>query len=87
MKAQKLEAEDRRHAVFRQLLDLLWGYNGEALKELADEAGIHWTTIYAWQRGTTYAPRIDKIAAVAKVLGYTLTLTKSSSTPALRRIK
>ena len=88
MKAQKrLKAEDVRHEVFRQLLDLLWGYHGEALKDLADEAGMHWTTIYAWQRGLTYAPRIDKIAAVAAVVGYKLELEISSATPVLRRVK
>lgn len=88
MKAQKrLKAEDVRHEVFRQLLDLLWGYHGEALKDLADEAGMHWTTIYAWQRGLTYAPRIDKIAAVAAVVGYRLELKISSATPVLRRVK
>lgn len=79
--------QDHRHAIFMQIIDLLWGYDGQDLKGLAEQAGIHWTTLYKWQRGGTYAPRLDKIAAVAAVMGYTIVLKRTSTMPALRRVK
>jgi hypothetical protein len=85
--ASAIPKQDARHAIFMQIIDLLWGYQGEDLKGLAEEAGIHWTTLYNWQRGCTYAPRLDKIAAVAAVMGYTIVLKRTSTIPTLRRVK
>jgi hypothetical protein len=87
MKTNPVHKQDARHAIFLQIIDLLWGYQGEALKDLAEAAGVHWTTLYKWQRGGTYAPRLDKIAAVAAVMGYTVVLKRTAGVPALRRVK
>lgn len=84
---QPAQRQDQRHAIFMQIIDLLGVYHGEPLKDLAAQAGVHWTTIYNWQRGATYAPRIDKLAAVAIVLGYTIVLKRTAGRPALRRVK
>jgi hypothetical protein len=87
MKAKPAVQQDARHQIFIQIIDLLWAYEGQPLKALADEAGVHWTTLYKWQRGGTYAPRLDKIAAVAIVLGYEIHLKRTAGAPALRRVK
>jgi hypothetical protein len=88
MKAKPIRTTDNRHQVFLQVLDLLWSYTGEDLRALAERSGLHWTTIYKWQRGETYAPRLDKIAAVAAALGYTVALKRTPSTaPTLRSVK
>jgi DNA-binding phage protein len=85
--ASAVQKQDTRHAIFLQIIDLLWGYQGEDLKGLAEEAGIHWTTLYKWQRGGTYAPRLDKTAAVAAVMGYTIVLKRNAGKPVLRSVK
>jgi glycosyltransferase A (GT-A) superfamily protein (DUF2064 family) len=87
MKTAQAQTTDNRHQIFLQIIDLLWGYTGEDLKALAERSGLHWTTLYKWQRGDTYAPRLDKIAAVAAVMGYTIALKRTSTIPALRRVK
>jgi predicted transcriptional regulator len=85
--ASAVQQHDTRHAIFMQIIDLLWGYEGQDLKDLAEHANVHWTTLYKWQRGGTYAPRLDKIAAVAAVMGYTIVLKRTSTIPTLRRVK
>ncbi len=78
---------DTRHEIFLKIIDLLGGYEGQALKDLADEAGVHFTTIYNWQRGDVFCPQFNKVAAVAVALGYTLVLKHNSNKPVLRRVK
>lgn len=82
-------SEDNREAVFLDVLHELWKFNDEAIKSIAEEAGCHWVTLYAWKSGRTMAPRIDKLAAVARVLGYDIILqkTKAPVPVHMRRVK
>jgi hypothetical protein len=75
MKALKL-SEDTREAIFVDLIHELWKYNDDGLKAIAEAAGCHWVTLYAWKSGRTNAPRLDKLAPVARVLGYDIILQK-----------
>ena len=87
MKAQKLKLNlDTRHAIFLQIIGLLWEYGDAGLRELADEAGCHWVTLYAWRSGRTTSPRLDKIVAVAVALGWEITIVKQKATK-LRAVK
>ncbi len=71
----KLRA-DSREAVFVDIIHELWKYNDDGLKAIAEAAGCHWVTLYAWKAGRTNAPRLDKLAPVARVLGYDVVLQK-----------
>ena len=75
MKALKL-SEDTREEIFVDLIHELWKYNTDGIKAIAESAGVHWVTLYAWKSGRTNAPRLDKIAPVARVLGYNIVLSK-----------
>lgn len=81
--------EDNREEVFLDILHELWKFNVEGIKTIAEEAGCHWVTLYAWKSGRTAAPRIDKLAAVARVLGYNIILqkTKAPVPVHMRRVK
>jgi hypothetical protein len=76
MKALKLN-EDTREEIFVDLIHELWKYNTDGIKDIAQQAGCHWVTLYAWKSGRTNAPRLDKLAPVARVLGYNLVLSKT----------
>jgi DNA-binding phage protein len=78
---------DHRHDVFLQVIDMLYDYTDVGLKEIADQAKCHWTTLYNWKAGKTGTPQLNKIAAVAAVLGYELRLHRTSRKPVLRRVK
>lgn len=69
--------EETREAIFLDIIHELWKYSDEGLRTIAAQAGCHWTTLYAWKSGTTIAPRIDKLAPVARVLGYNIVLEKT----------
>lgn len=86
MKAQLKVSHDVRHKVFLEIIGMLWGHNDAGLKDLADAAGCHWVTLYAWRSGRTTAPRLDKIAGVALALGYEITLLRRKR-PTLRAVK
>lgn len=68
--------EETREAIFLDLIHELWKYSDEGLRDIAYQAGCHWTTLYAWKAGKTGSPRIDKLAPVARVLGYNIVLQK-----------
>ncbi len=78
MKALKLN-EETREAIFIDIIHELWKYSTEGIKDIAEQAGVHWTTLYAWKSGATNAPRLDKIAPVARVLGYDIILRKTKA--------
>jgi len=83
----KAKAADMRHEIFLKVIDMLCAYQGQALKDLAETAGVHWTTLYNWQRGEVYSPQLNKVAAVAFAMGYVLVLERAKGQPRLRRIK
>jgi predicted ArsR family transcriptional regulator len=76
MKSKLILNADTREEIFLDLIHELWKYSDEGLREIAEQAGCHWGTLYNWKAGKTMAPRIDKLAPVARVLGYNVTLTK-----------
>jgi hypothetical protein len=78
MKALKLNKETRE-AIFIDIIHELWKYGDEGIKDIAEQAGCHWTTLYAWKSGATNAPRLDKLAPVARVLGYDIILRKTKA--------
>jgi len=75
MKPQVLNA-DTREAIFIDIIHELWKYSDAGMKDIAEQAGCHWVTLYAWKSGRTNTPRLDKIASVARVLGYDIILQK-----------
>ncbi len=42
------------------------------IMEVAEEAGVHYTTLYLWLRGKTKAPKLSTLLQVAPVIGLTL---------------
>lgn len=85
LKQASLASHDNRHKLFLQIIDLLWNYDDQGLRDLADEAGCHWVTLYSWKSGRVTSPQLNKIAGVAGAMGYELTLVKRRA--ALRRVK
>jgi hypothetical protein len=79
MKAKLILNVDTREEIFLDMIHELWKYSDEGLRDIAEQAGCHWTTLYHWKGGKTMAPRIDKLAPVARVLGYNIVLTKIKS--------
>lgn len=68
--------EDTREEIFIDLIHELWKYDDAGLRTLAEQAGCHWVTLYNWKSGRTNTPRIDKLAPVARVLGYAIVMLK-----------
>lgn len=90
MKRKKLTltTEREREALFMDVIGHLNRYNDMEKKNIAEEAEVHWTTIYNWCAFKTVAPRIDTLARVARAMGYDIVLKRARSPKAiLRRIK
>jgi len=87
MKAKTKLQTDTREAVFLAIIGELWKYNDEGIRAVADDASVHWVTLYHWKSGKTYAPRICTLARVALVLGFELRLVKVAKTARLRAVK
>lgn len=82
-----LYTEAGREAVFMTIIGHLLRYNDAERKHIAEEADVHWTTLYNWTHGSTLNPHINTLARVASVLGYTIVLKRVARVPKLRRIK
>lgn len=78
MKTEKTIRVDDRVAIFIKLIGLLWQYDGEGVKNIAFNAGVHYTTLYNWRVGKTRAPRIDTVVKVANELGYAVELVPTN---------
>lgn len=39
--------------------------NGETLEKIADDFGVHWTTIHHWENGRRYGRNIRTLLALA----------------------
>lgn len=88
MATKKKVKLEPREEVFLEIIQELWRYGGDEIKELANEAGVHYSTIYNWRNAKTLSPRISTFIAVAKVLGYTVVLQRvQTSTPRLRVVQ
>ena len=73
-KAKKAKQYVEREAIVDQIVDIIDGLNDQGKKDLADEAEVHWTTMYNWISGKVRKPRIDTLAKVARALGYDIAL-------------
>lgn len=88
MSAQPRPSHDPREDIFIEIIRELWGYDTEGIKSIAARAGCHWVTLFAWKSGRTNYPQLNKIAAVARALGFNLVLQRNTVTNhKLRRIK
>lgn len=76
-----LSTEKGREKIFLQIIDHLNRYNDAEKKWIAEEAGIHWGTLYNWCAFTTFSPQIRTLAAVARALGYDIVLKRQSPAP------
>lgn len=76
---------DPREQIFLEMISILWQFDGEGMKRIADEANVHWTTVYNWRNAVVMTPRLDKLVAVALVLGYEVVLKPIDERP--RRTK
>lgn len=79
MKPQPQVPQEVREAIFIEIIHELWKYDTEGAKDIAERAGCHWVTLFAWKSGRTNSPRIDKLAPVARVLGYEIVLNKTTA--------
>lgn len=70
-----------REKVFLEIIDHLNRYNDAEKKWIAEEAGIHWGTLYNWCAFHTWSPQIRTLAAVARALGYDLVLKRQRPAP------
>lgn len=88
MRALKVaqQADDIREKIFLTIIDHLWRLDGDAIKDLAESARVHYTTLYNWRNAVTIAPKISTLVRVSYCLGYHITLTPIKKTQ-LRRIK
>ena len=77
--------ESNKTRIFIDIIHLLWQYNDAGLRSIAEEANVHWTTLYGWRSGKTIAPRSDTLFRVAAALGYDIKLVKKKLQ--LRRVK
>jgi DNA-binding phage protein len=69
--AQKMSERDK---IFIEMIEMLWQYTDEGLKQIAYDADVHWGTLYSWKSAHTMKPRIDTLCKVAKVLGFEIVL-------------
>lgn len=83
-----LDTEEARERLFLDIIGHLLRYNDAEKRAIAENAEVHWTTIYNWTHGQTINPHIHTLARVARALGYDIVLKRiSSKTPVLWRIK
>lgn len=83
-----LNTERERERLFLDIIGHLSRYNDDEKKGIAEEAGVHWTTLYSWCSYKTFAPRIDTLSKVARAMGYDIVLKRTKAAKAvIRRIK
>ena len=82
----KVNLEDGREAIFLQVIDELQEYTDYGKRDIAEQAGVHWTTLYYWIAGRTQKPRLDTVCRVARALGFDLSLVRRN-TKGLRLVK
>ena len=73
---RKTAAPDTRHKIYLTIISELWTLNDAQMQQLAYRAGCHWVTLYNWRAAKVMQPRLDKLAAVAALLGYEIRLVK-----------
>lgn len=83
----KLDTDDQRASLFMEIIGHLMRYNDEEKRNIAEEAGVHWVTLYSWCSGITQKPRIDTLSKVAEALGYEIVLKRVNVKAALKVIK
>lgn len=76
-----LSTKKNREKIFLEMIDHLNRYNMAEKKWIAEEAGIHWTTLYSWCALKTWSPQIRTLAAVARALGYDIVLKRHRPAP------
>ncbi len=82
---RKLSERDK---IFIEMIEMLWQYTDEGLKQIAYDAGVHWGTLYSWKSAHTMKPRIDTLCKVAKVLGFEIVLqAKGKPKAKLRKLQ
>lgn len=64
---------EQQFEIFEELKKILRQYN---IVEVAEESGLHFTTLYGWLDDTTFQPRLSSMLAVLPVLGYELVLQR-----------
>ena len=73
-----------RLELINQLCDILY-QNSDRLMQIAEDAGVHHTTLKYWLSGRTLFPRSDTLYKVATALGYDICLVKRKGIAKLRR--
>lgn len=84
----KIDLTDQkdREKIFLELIDILNRYNDAEKKWIAEEAGVHWGTLYNWCSFKTWAPQIRTLAPVARALGYDIVLKRTTPKPPTLKI-
>lgn len=78
---------DPRAVIFLELIHELWKYGNFHIKDIAEEAGVHFTTLYNWRNAKVVSPRLNTLIAVAEALGYTVELKRGTIKPKLKSVK
>jgi DNA-binding phage protein len=59
-------------SAFNHVLDELHGLSSEEMMDLAEEAGVHFTTLYKWRREAPRRPQLGTFWRVMEAFGYEL---------------
>ena len=83
--ALKLDEESRHH-LFTEVIEELHKFD---VMDVAERAGVHFTTLYNWMRYETMWPSTRTLFAVAGALGFELKWVRKRGTerPQLRIVK
>jgi len=77
----ELTSHVMREKIFLEIIDHLNRYNDAEKKWIAEEAGVHWGTLYNWCALNTWSPQIRTLAGVARALGYDIVLKRQRPAP------
>lgn len=86
MKKKRSNKNNYRDDLFLKLIKILWSYNDEELKDIADKAQVHWTTLYNWKSARIMNPHINNMVRVAAACGHEFVLVAKSERAKIRRI-
>lgn len=86
-KRVKEQVEKKREKIFLQVIDILNTYNDKEKRKIADDAEVHWVTLYNWCSFKTFNPHINTLVKVVIALDYEIVLVPRSKTRKLKLAK
>lgn len=68
---------DNAVEVLNTILDELEGLSTREMLDLAEDAGLHFTTLYKWRREGVRRPHLNSFWRLAEALGYEITMRRA----------